>query len=319
MSLINEALKKAQRERTPHDATHGADAGASSRTGVSGRSAPSLKIILAIVVGGAVLVSASVFGTIYLLRKPVSSISIQGETRALAKEAETGQVQSQAQRSSSDAKAAQSSETPGALSLPGSNPSAEPRSIQLSVPSAANPQNQAPSIATKTTSVDGRVAASPGLAASSGSAATPVVTGKSMAKMIADSSSAHMPQAAASIPDGPLSQAAPPLPDAASIAHSTQTAAAHTAPSEPVQRTQATEADMPTKSHPPSPAAQAFVNQLKVNGIRASGADSKVLINDRVYRLNDLIDPALGLRLTEVSTDRLVFRDVHGTVYVRNF
>jgi hypothetical protein len=76
---------------------------------------------------------------------------------------------------------------------------------------------------------------------------------------------------------------------------------------------------------PPAPAgkfdarAQAFVDALHVTGIRASGSDSKVLMNDRVFRLNDIVERSLGLRLTGVAADQLSFTDGSGVVYTRNF
>ena len=67
------------------------------------------------------------------------------------------------------------------------------------------------------------------------------------------------------------------------------------------------------------PRAQAFVDALRVAGIRSSGGDSKVLMNDRVFRVNDIVERSLGLRLTGVAADRLTFTDESGVVYTRNF
>ena len=62
-----------------------------------------------------------------------------------------------------------------------------------------------------------------------------------------------------------------------------------------------------------------LIDSLRVAGIRSSGTDSKVLMNDRVYRINDVVDYALGLRLTKVGADGLTFTDPSGTTYVKNF
>ena len=62
-----------------------------------------------------------------------------------------------------------------------------------------------------------------------------------------------------------------------------------------------------------------FIDKLKIAGVRAAGADSKVLMNDRVYRVNDMVDYELGLRLTAVTTASLSFRDDSGTVYTKTF
>ncbi|MDB6094801.1 MAG: hypothetical protein JWM32_2363 [Verrucomicrobia bacterium] len=62
-----------------------------------------------------------------------------------------------------------------------------------------------------------------------------------------------------------------------------------------------------------------FIDSLRVAGIRSSATGSKVLMNDRVYRLNDMVDYTLGLRLTKVSTEGLTFTDPNGVTYVKNF
>lgn len=63
----------------------------------------------------------------------------------------------------------------------------------------------------------------------------------------------------------------------------------------------------------------AFLDTLRVTGIRSSGTDSKVLMNEKVYRVNDIVDRSLGLKLTKVQTDSLTFTDGNGAVYVKNF
>jgi hypothetical protein len=63
-----------------------------------------------------------------------------------------------------------------------------------------------------------------------------------------------------------------------------------------------------------------YIDALRVTGIRAAGgSDSKVLMNDRVYRVNDMVDYTLGIRLTRVAAEGLTFVDGNGTVYVKNF
>ncbi|HVU34414.1 MAG TPA: hypothetical protein VHE61_13345 [Opitutaceae bacterium] len=62
-----------------------------------------------------------------------------------------------------------------------------------------------------------------------------------------------------------------------------------------------------------------FIDALRVTGIRSSGSDSRVLMNDRVYRVNDVVDRPLGIRLTKVSPDSLTFTDANGATYVKYF
>ena len=61
------------------------------------------------------------------------------------------------------------------------------------------------------------------------------------------------------------------------------------------------------------------IEHYKVGGIRVSGTESKVLMNDRVYRINDIVDHELGIRLTGIETKALTFEDARGAVFTRNF
>jgi hypothetical protein len=62
-----------------------------------------------------------------------------------------------------------------------------------------------------------------------------------------------------------------------------------------------------------------FVDKVRVTGIRTSENGSKVLMNDRVYRLNDVVDRKLGLKLVKIAADSLTFADANGATYVKNF
>ncbi|MBA3849228.1 MAG: hypothetical protein C0502_04440 [Opitutus sp.] len=61
------------------------------------------------------------------------------------------------------------------------------------------------------------------------------------------------------------------------------------------------------------------IEALRVAGIRAAGNDSKVLMNDRVYRIGDMVDYDQGLRLTAATPNSLTFVDATGATYTRNF
>ena len=67
------------------------------------------------------------------------------------------------------------------------------------------------------------------------------------------------------------------------------------------------------------PRATTFIENIRVAGIRASGTDSKVLMNDRVYRIGDLVEHELGLRLVGITSSSLTFEDERGGRYTRNF
>ena len=62
-----------------------------------------------------------------------------------------------------------------------------------------------------------------------------------------------------------------------------------------------------------------YINSIRVAGIRASGTDSKVLMNDRVYRIGDLVEAEMGLHLTGITTNSLTFEDEQGGRFTRNF
>jgi len=65
--------------------------------------------------------------------------------------------------------------------------------------------------------------------------------------------------------------------------------------------------------------AIAYIEALRVAGIRASTTDSKVLMNDRVYRTGDIIEHQLGLKLAVIAAGSLTFEDEKGARYTRNF
>ena len=64
---------------------------------------------------------------------------------------------------------------------------------------------------------------------------------------------------------------------------------------------------------------QLFVDAIRVMGIRSSGGESKVLMNDRVYRVNDIVDRVLVLKLVKVEPEMLTFTDANGMVYTKSF
>ena len=72
----------------------------------------------------------------------------------------------------------------------------------------------------------------------------------------------------------------------------------------------------PTK---PDPKILAYIDALQVAGVRLTSKGGKVLMNDRVYRQNDVVDRLLGLRLKKVEEDTLIFVDERGVTYTKNF
>jgi hypothetical protein len=64
---------------------------------------------------------------------------------------------------------------------------------------------------------------------------------------------------------------------------------------------------------------QAYVDGLHVTGARAAGTDSKALVDGHVFKVNDLVNKAFGLRLSRVDADQLTFVDATGATYVRSY
>lgn len=68
-----------------------------------------------------------------------------------------------------------------------------------------------------------------------------------------------------------------------------------------------------------NPAVLAYLETAKVTGVRASATDPKVLMNNRVYRLEDVVDRDLQLRITGIDSRELQFTDARGFVYTKRF
>jgi hypothetical protein len=69
----------------------------------------------------------------------------------------------------------------------------------------------------------------------------------------------------------------------------------------------------------PDERVTAFVDAVRVTGIRSSGAESRVLMNERVYRVNDIVERTLNIRLVNAAADSLTFSDPRGVTYVKRF
>ena len=67
-----------------------------------------------------------------------------------------------------------------------------------------------------------------------------------------------------------------------------------------------------------NPRVYQFLETLRVSGIRASETDPKVIMNDRVFRLNDLVDRNTQLRLIRVNASTLTFADGNGFEYQKS-
>ena len=259
MSLINEALKKAQRLRT-EDAADPTTSYPAGGSGASRRGKPSGANTMVLIGSGAlVLVVLSVFFTVYLVNRP---------------------------------------STPAPVAVASGAPVAKP-----AVPAPVASEPSAPAI------VVPKIAASqPAPGVESSAAATPAIA---VAPASASSVDAPgTPQVSVAIPSTPQ----PPPTTSTTPANATALPAPQT--------TAQTTAAAPTPElapDAPDERVAAFVESVRVTGIRSSGAESRVLMNERVYRVNDIVERTMNVRLIKAASDSLTFSDARGVTYVKRF
>jgi hypothetical protein len=123
-------------------------------------------------------------------------------------------------------------------------------------------------------------------------------------------------------PAAPVRQPIPQPPTAEPVAQAAPRAAPAPQPAaQPAAHVAAAEAPRTAAAPPPSRAdqIQSFVDGLRVTGVRAAGPDSKALVDGHIYRLNDVLDRALGVRLVQVDNDHLTLVDSQGVTYIKSF
>lgn len=261
MSLINEALKKAQRQRNEEiaDAPPVPGGGRIVKRG----QARSANTILLLGAGAFVLVVLSVVATIFLVNR---------------------------------------GSTPPAPSV-ASAPSPVRQDAAMENPMMAVPSITPPTIAPATSSAEKTgVAPAPQPPAATGTAksATPVAPMR--------------PLAEAKSPAAEPAQTLPVAPAPAAVSTATPRGDLAAPPVTPALATLP-----PVETVKPDEGIYRYVDALRITGVKAAGPDSRVLMNDRVYRLNDIVERTLGVRLIKVETNTLTFTDANGAVYVKNF
>lgn len=283
VSLINEALKKAQRQRNqpPPDANAQPEAApvpaGPTASRVAKRATPMrAQSVLMLGAGALSLVVLSVVITIFAVNRPdaapAAAASAPSTTAAPAAPAVTSHVDLNA-------------------------PSPVIVAPSLPVPNATDPTGSPPS-----TSTPDHAAGNPaGTAPDSSRTAAPVLANAPTAPVASPAQAVSSSSSAAAAPPPGSATAAP-------------------APQVPTGAARTTAAPPPRAANPqPDPRIYAFIDTLRVTGIRSSGNESKVLMNDRVYRVNDIVERAFGLRLIEVAPDSLTFADANDVTYKKNF
>lgn len=255
MSLINEALKKAQRQRG--DQAPASDGGATGPIEKRGKPMRAQSLLL-LAAAAAVLIAFSVVVTVYLVNRQPPHLA--------------------------------SATPPAPKQIIRSEPADEPTPIVvapiLPPPAPATPIAPSP-----------RVEAAP-----------PPVAAKPAEKRLPPAQPVAAPIAE------PSSIVAKPEPTVAERTPAARRPAAELPAPAPAAAKPAAPGNAPA-----DPRVHAFVDAIRVTGIRSSGNESKVLMNDRVFRVNDVVDRSLELKLVKVESDTLTFVDANGVIYTKNF
>ncbi len=278
MSLINEALKKAQRQRSLDAAPlSSAPSGVAAAAVTTHVRAASHKRSLAPLWFGFGLVALGATAAWLVLHY--------------------GSGSSPAATQSAPAKIAAVTPSPVPAAAP-ATPPAPPQPAVVAEQSSAAPMVVLPTIPViKPAEVPPPAAPSAAPLATSGSAAKPAAV--------------PAPSPAVSTP----TSSAPAIsqPPAATVAPSSAVASSP-APSTPVVPVAAvlTPAEREAKTYE-------FLTHLRLTGVRGLDREARVLMNERVWRLNDVVSPELGLRLSAIRPGLLVFTDAQGKTYEKPY
>lgn len=272
MSLINEALKKAQKQRT-HDPLSAIPLSVPSgapppRVAKRKDPMPAQTLVIISTLCLVLLVALGAGAWFVFKESAVQIAASHGDAKTAAQKA-----------SSSPAPASPADAPPPIVSLDVAPPKAP---VPASAPGTATTDHAVPSPVAMAVNGVPPPTAQAGVTASSGNVPGTAQGAEGIAS-----------------PSSGVAAASPPVPT-------------------PTEIIQITAADL-KHAATPDPKVLAVVDTFKVSGIRASPSDPKVLMNDRVFRLNDIVERTYGLRLTEVHPDRLTFVDDVGAVYTKTF
>lgn len=288
MSLINDALKKAQKQRemnpgvTPPPGMPPPPAppsAAPSPAPGSGSNQPAAagKHFTLLIAGAAVLVSLSVAVTVYLVRQP------RVETRpAVVTTPATQPVVAANNTAPTTAAPAQTSPAPNSAATGnrnGINVSIGGSTTMLTPGSTASVARPSPTVAPGASAVSAPAAANPGVATvaprNEGAPAPTPVTFPSVG-----------------------------MPNTVEIGEPMGGRPASAAEAPPVKITLR---------------IQGMVNKFRISGIRVSDTDSKVILNDHLFQVGEVVEPSLGLKLSKIEPHLLTFTDADGNKYLKRF
>ncbi|MGE9292824.1 MAG: hypothetical protein ACQKBW_04365 [Puniceicoccales bacterium] len=314
MSLINDALKKAQRDRESagQGEKRAAPVGIGPRPGnpAATRSFRWTRRIVALTLVIAGTTSAVIFLLTLIDPEPVPEAPLPSEVAVHIKladprtkqAADEGSVPAQAESPSAaatetipDAASAEGTETAIAFKVPEDAPTEAP----------AAEQAPAPTPPTETSAPDTTVAANE--AGDSVSPASDKTPSASPIPTAQPQPTATTPVAAAPQPvseePAPIAFAMPDQP----------VSVAGTADIE--EETAQTEADEQTGD----PAIVAFLNASRISGVKVAGKQSRVLMNNQVFFIGSVVDPQSRLRIKAIKNNEIEFVDESGLEYRKRF
>lgn len=355
MSLINEALKKAQRERDGGNAPAKKDVpsvGGQRPTGGNPADKASFKLMRALIVGGMML--AVLIGAVGLLinalkktpapqQAPITEVPVQIKT-GTQKTAPPEPSSPPATTPRSADRLANAPSSPPQMQGPEINApeTAPPTSVSQSTqspapPPAAPPEPTAPEPA-------------PTVTQASTPTPQPVATAPAPTTANPPAPSSN-PEASAPIPPvtpAPATQpSAPtsPQPTQVATAPTTQAPAPIVVPNAPtnlptdnapqtqpeIQRLpdQPVSAGAPPAAPEPAPAATtsqapnpniiAFLQASRITGIKVAGSKSRVLMNNQVFKVGSIVEAASQLKITAIKNNEIQFVDESGVEYRKQF
>jgi len=74
-----------------------------------------------------------------------------------------------------------------------------------------------------------------------------------------------------------------------------------------------------TEKPDPNPTVIAFLEASRITGVRVAGNESKVVMNNKVFRLNSVVDMKTNLKITEILNNEIQFVDASGLRYRKQF
>jgi len=69
----------------------------------------------------------------------------------------------------------------------------------------------------------------------------------------------------------------------------------------------------------PSPKVLAFLESSRISGVKVAGSQGRLLMNNQVFNIDDIVQPETGLRITEIQANIILFTDESGIQYRKQF